>query len=286
MILEMGFMSNESDDLKMANEEFRVQMVEGIVEGIEAYYEKTKGTGKDMSGLNNSLKTRLQEAETNGESWSIYVKNLNTGEAFSVEDKPMESASVIKLFTAATVFENWDEMQSRESYEGEIRELLRNMIRISDNESANALVRKLGNGDAAKGMQKVNVFCEKYGYTQTHMGRLMLDFNASDDNYTSVEDCGKLLTQIYQKELSGSEEILKFMKEQERTGKLPAGIPQGIVVANKTGELDDTENDVAIVYGEKADYVVCVMAGALGNTASARSRIVDISSEIYQYINQ
>lgn len=38
VILEMGFMTNESDDLKMADGQFRVQMVAGIVVGIENYY--------------------------------------------------------------------------------------------------------------------------------------------------------------------------------------------------------------------------------------------------------
>ena len=38
VILEMGFMSNETDDLNMANESYRQKMVEGIVNGINAYY--------------------------------------------------------------------------------------------------------------------------------------------------------------------------------------------------------------------------------------------------------
>lgn len=38
MILEMGFMTNQSDDLNMADPAFRTTMVQGIVNGIEAYY--------------------------------------------------------------------------------------------------------------------------------------------------------------------------------------------------------------------------------------------------------
>jgi len=38
MILEMGFMTNEQDDLNMANQEYQVQMADGIVKGINAYY--------------------------------------------------------------------------------------------------------------------------------------------------------------------------------------------------------------------------------------------------------
>ena len=38
MILEMGFMSNEHDDLAMADSEFQKRMVQGIVNGIEQYF--------------------------------------------------------------------------------------------------------------------------------------------------------------------------------------------------------------------------------------------------------
>lgn len=38
MILEMGFMSNESDDFSMADQEFRGRMVTGIADGIEQYF--------------------------------------------------------------------------------------------------------------------------------------------------------------------------------------------------------------------------------------------------------
>lgn len=38
VILEMGFMTNQNDDLRMADPQFRTQMVQGIVNGIEAYF--------------------------------------------------------------------------------------------------------------------------------------------------------------------------------------------------------------------------------------------------------
>lgn len=38
VILEMGFMTNEKDDMAMADEAFRQTMAEGIAEGVEAYF--------------------------------------------------------------------------------------------------------------------------------------------------------------------------------------------------------------------------------------------------------
>ncbi len=40
MILEMGFMTNESDDLRMADETVQPLMAEGIADGIDDYFEK------------------------------------------------------------------------------------------------------------------------------------------------------------------------------------------------------------------------------------------------------
>lgn len=39
-ILEMGFMSNSSDDINMNNEQCQSKMVNGIANGIDAYFGK------------------------------------------------------------------------------------------------------------------------------------------------------------------------------------------------------------------------------------------------------
>lgn len=40
MILEMGFMTNESDDLRMADESVQLLMAEGIADGIDRYFQE------------------------------------------------------------------------------------------------------------------------------------------------------------------------------------------------------------------------------------------------------
>ena len=72
------------------------------------------------------------------------------------------------------------------------------------------------------------------------------------------------------------------MKEQERRGKIPAGLPEGAMCANKTGELEDAEHDAAIVSTDKGDYAICVMSSGLNDTAAARGEIVEISGLVYQ----
>lgn len=40
IILEMGFMTNQQDDLNMADSAYRQKMVEGIVSGVNEYYQQ------------------------------------------------------------------------------------------------------------------------------------------------------------------------------------------------------------------------------------------------------
>ncbi len=287
MILEMGFMTSEHDDLQMADAVFQEQMVAGIADGIERYYEQERGQkSQSLEELETQIASWVQERTDLGESWAVYAKDLSGGRYASVGEAQMESASLIKLFTAVTVFVHMDEVKMLEDYEGETLDLMGKMIRASDNDASNTLVERLGGGDAVLGMDKVNQFCQGQGYLNTHMGRLMLDFEAADDNYTSAADVGRLLESLYKGEAEGADTILSFMREQERTEKIPAGLPSGVVCANKTGELDHVENDAAVVYTGTGDYILCVMSASLTDARSAREKIAEISSGVYEYMGR
>lgn len=228
----------------------------------------------------------LSQALSGGGKWAVYVCGLESARTASVNNKSMQSASLIKLFIAGTVYERKAEVESQDANVGETEKLLEAMITVSDNSAANTLIKRLGNGDAAAGMQAVNEFAESGGYVDTHLGRLMLDFDAADDNYTSVSDCGKFLQEVYSQSLAGSAELLDLMKRQERTGKLPAGVPEGTITANKTGELDTVENDAAIIWGEKEPYVICVMSEELLDAAMARESMKTFSKNVYGLMNE
>lgn len=236
----------------------------------------------------NDLIDRIQltaaPLESTGASVSVYAENLSDGARASVNSSQMPAASLIKLYIAGCVYEQMDFVKEQEAYAGETEDLLRLMITVSDNDSANELVRKLGLGDASAGMEVVNQFCRSHGFADTHMGRMLLAPNDMDDNYTSVNDCGKFLREINGNVLAGSEMLLGLMRQQERTGKIPAGVPENVETANKTGELSDVENDAAIIFGENGAYTVCVMMSDLSDTSAARSVIRELSAQIYEYM--
>lgn len=237
-----------------------------------------------LEELSQQIQTFTAAEQEKGALASVYVEELSGGAYASVSPQQMQSASLIKLYVAGCVYENMEVLKAQENYEGETEELLRVMISASDNDAANTLTTRLGSGDAAAGMAMVNQFCQMHGYAQTYMGRLMLDFAATEDNYTSAEDCGRILRDIYNQQLAGSESILAYMKQQERRSKIPAGVPEGVETANKTGELTDVENDAAIIYTDRGAYVLCVMMSDLPDAASGRSVITGLSAAVYQYM--
>ena len=243
----------------------------------------------------NTLVTQVQSQlpGANG-SWSVYICDLAGGSEATINDSPMQAASLIKLFIMGAVYENYDSL-SQQYGSATLDSYLTPMITVSDNDAANSLVSCLGGGDSTAGMQKVNSFCQSHGYTNTSMGRLLLASNEFGDNYTSAYDCGKFLKEIYQicsgttqtPSLLHAEEMYSLLKQQQRTNKIPAALPEGVSVANKTGELSDVENDAGILYNAQGgnDLVIVFLSQNLSSPGEAQNTIAQLSRSIYLYYN-
>ena len=166
---------------------------------------------------------------------------------------------------------------------------------IDQKERFEKQVEERNNGDDEAGMRAVNAFCASHGYSSTSMGRLLLQSNEYGDNYTSVSDCGHFLKEIYQSNAGTAESTLahtdamySLLKMQQRRNKIPANLPDGVKVANKTGELDDVENDAGIIYNtaKNIDLVVCFMSQDLTDSSEAQAVIAQDSRLIYGYYNE
>ena len=302
-ILEMGFMSNQNDDLYITNSANHETMARGIADGIDAYFNTVEPAittvGEHLADLTSQLeKNYTDPLEQQGELWAIAAMDLKT-QAYSTvnAEQSMQSASVIKAFIMAAVYDKLiypDEGTTVSSdYESTLKPLLTSMITVSDNDSANELVRKLGGGDFQTGAAIVNEFCQERNYTSTHLGREFLASDPTDDNYTSASDCCRLLSDIYNSSLVNAEasaEMLALLTSQTKTAKIPAGVPSGTATANKTGELADSgklgvvENDIAIVFDKEHPYVLCVLSNNIQNNSSAQNTIKKISADVYTYM--
>lgn len=252
----------------------------------------TDNTDASMDNLLNQVQTLLPQ---NNGTWSVYVCNLSLDSSGTINDTPMQAASLIKLYIMGAVYENYGSLAqtySADSIDGNISA----MITVSDNDAANTLVNWLGNGDNAAGMSKVNAFCQEHGFTSTQMNRLLLASTENGDNYTSAKDCGTFLKQIYQiangtlseSTLPHAETMYYHLKMQQRKNKIPAQLPEGVHTASKTGELSTVENDTAIIFdtARGIDLVVCFMSQNLNDTGAAQTAIAANARAIYGYYNE
>lgn len=252
----------------------------------------TDNTDSSMDNLLNQVQSLLP---TDNGTWSVYVCNLLKDSDGTINDTPMQAASLIKLYIMGAVYENYGTIAQSHNSE-EIDSNISAMISVSDNDAANTLVNWLGNGNDAAGMAKVNNFCQEHGFTSTQMNRLLLAGKENGDNYTSVKDCGTFLKQIYQvvngtlpsSTLANADAMYFQLKTQQRKNKIPTQLPEGVGTANKTGELDTVENDAAIIYdtAKGIDLVVCFMSQDLTDTGAAQSTIAADARAIYGYYNE
>jgi beta-lactamase class A len=133
-----------------------------------------------------------------------------------------------------------------------VTQLIVPMIQVSDNTAANMLIGYLGRS-------AINSTGTQAGLTHTHLGRKFLDVGAvmhHHDNVTTPADMARLLYVIERGAHEGVSTIasavhcramVRIMLGQTDREGIPAGLPRGTSIANKTGELTGTRNDVAIV---------------------------------------
>ena len=225
--------------------------------------------------------------------WSVYLKDLKNGNTMEINEHAMQSASLIKLYIAGATLELIEKGELTET--DTITHALHEMITVSDNESSNVLVRSFcdESGDFQTGLAKVNDFIQRMGFTNTVQVNGIADPSlwVSDGriNETSAADCGKLLEMIYNRELVSHYASYRFenlLNNQEVNYKIPAGLPEGTHISHKTGEVDDTENDTAIIYTPNGDYIFCILSTDLTDTGSAVDHIHEITAMVYEWFTQ
>lgn len=235
---------------------------------------------------------KLLEKDTAGlgGKWDIYAESLPDGRAAhcltnTEEGEPLVSASLIKLFIMGTVF---DSIEKGKISQSSVSGLLNKMITISDNDSANSLIKLLGSGSAQDGMQAVNDWADSIGCSHSRLNRLMLDNNGLQ-NYTTAEDCAAILRLIYGGKCVSekrSAQMLELLKAQTVDNRIPAQLPEGTVTAHKTGDLlKICCADAGIVFSPKCDYLLCMICNDPANDKAAADKEAEISAEVYAYYN-
>ncbi len=152
-----------------------------------------------------------------------------------------------------------DETWSRLGGQAALRTLVRHAIVHSGNLATNLALEQVGTGEVAA------VLSDSGCSPATALPRGIEDAAAREaglDNVVTAADLGRVMCGIAAGTLAGEEtcrEVEEVLAAQQHRDKIPAGLPPGTYVANKTGWVTRVAHDVALVRPEDSPpYVLAV----------------------------
>ena len=165
-----------------------------------------------------------------------------------------------------------------------VRELVDRMITRSSNLATNLLIQE---ADA----ERVTATMRALGADSIEVLRGVEDipaFRAGLSNTTTARDLGVILAALAAGRAASpaaTEEMLAILERQEFREKIPAGLPPGTRVANKTGWITAIHHDAAVVFPDDAPpYVLVVLVrGFEDDEAGANALARDVSARVWRH---
>jgi beta-lactamase class A len=167
----------------------------------------------------------------------------------------------------------WREIEARGEHEDALRLVLEENARLSGAGFQNLYQRRWGRD-------------ESLGYEDSFVVDQALD------NKCSPRDMAELLAMIAQSRCASAPScrlMIEVMAQQEWREKIPAGLPQGLRVVNKTGGVSGTSNDAAIAYTPTgAPVVMVVFWKGLDQQAKQRAdeAISEVAALLYERVGE
>lgn len=158
------------------------------------------------------------------------------------------------------------------------------MVLVSDNTATNVLIDVVG-------MDAVNARMRALGLTGTKLRRRMMDLEAArrgDENVSTPAEIARLLEVIYKGEglrPASRDAVLAMLKKRKST-PLTRGLPPGVEVANKPGELDGVRVDAGIVFAKERPYIFAAMLAYLQDDEAGEQAIENASRTAYNYFKR
>ncbi len=285
---------------------------------LQSSFDRTFGTELRVPKFDNSPLGLQVAALANGQNGRIGVAavDLSSGQSVAVlGNQPFPMASTSKIAIAATFLQGVEEGRFRltdqfplmvalpsPKFSGAVapvrpgtlysaQTLIELSLIRSDNQATDALLAAVG------GPQSVNRWLRNAGVTGLRIDRdiatLVRDDGAINPATTiDVRDSAtpmamvQLLTGLYRGTWlsSASRGFLLATMERCRTGKhrIAALLPEGTLVAHKTGTLANTSSDVGIIHTpDGRALAVAIYVTGQGNGMARDSRIATIARALY-----
>lgn len=158
---------------------------------------------------------------------------------------------------------------------------------LDDTERQAALGRTEELNAALTGAGFLRSWVERFGWSDEKEYDDGFVFDQALDNTGTPRDVADLLAMIAEGRCASQrscELMVEVLSRQEWTTRIPAGLPPGLKIANKTGSVSGTVNDAAIVYpaaGPPLVLVVFCKGLSYAAQAAAETTIARIAGEAY-----
>jgi beta-lactamase class A len=263
--------------------------------------------GRFQAVLDAKLGAAVHEVEAGLDGvLGIALKDLKTGQTLLLNEREVfPQASSIKIAVLYEMFKQAEEGRlkldefitvdegrkvegsgvlfylGRPSLSLSVRDLAVLMVVLSDNTATNLLIDKVG-------IEAVNRRMDALGLPKTRLRRKMMDLKAAAEGRENVSTPlemmtllekiwkGGILGESYRKDLLA---ILAIPKDSP----LRAGVPEGVEVAEKPGDLEAVRCDSGIVMLTGRPYVLSVMTTYLKRDADGNPAITKISRAVYEH---
>jgi beta-lactamase class A len=175
-----------------------------------------------------------------------------------------------------------DETWARVGGVATLRHLARHSIVKSGNLATNLVLEQIGHGEVSA------VLADAGCSADTVVSRGIEDaaaYEAGLDNTVTAADLAAVMCGIANRTLARTQTcaaVESVLALQEHRDAIPAGLPDGVHVANKTGWVDGVTHDVALVRPERAaPYVLVVCTTVDLPVVEANALIARISSAVW-----
>jgi beta-lactamase class A len=154
------------------------------------------------------------------------------------------------------------------------------MITLSSNLATNLLIQKLG-------VESIRATVHSLHADGMNVLRGVEDNKAFEkglNNATNAQGLAVLLEAIAKGEAvdaDASRQMVAILERQKFNEGIPAGLPAGVQVAHKTGELTKLHHDAAIVYA-KRPFVLVILVRGMPDIKDSSALMADITRQLYQ----
>jgi beta-lactamase class A len=156
------------------------------------------------------------------------------------------------------------------------------MITVSSNLATNLIIEKLG-------VQNIRATVHSLDADGMQVLRGVEDnlaYKKGLNNTTTARGLQVLLTAIAEGkavDADSSRQMIEILERQHFNEGIPAGLPSGIKVAHKTGEITRIHHDAAIVFAARP-FVLVILVGGIGDIKVSAALMSDITRLLYHAV--